>query len=288
MTVGELLKEYRIKQNKNQQEFSAGIVSQSYYSKVEKNIHRITADDLLLLLTHNAIPVKNFFEKLEIDPHQQQLNQVNALFEEVTKANYSDDSLAKIKKIKEKAVKLDVEDDLKNEMLLIIDGFLESEKDDPKTFDFNLRNKLKEKIFLMPEYDTHKLSVYANFVDLYDFDSNRQIIKQIVKALEKKKVERQDEILFAILLNVLQQGIEEKKDSEAKGLIDLGKQLNVLPKFFLYREMLTFYEELIAYRTDKKEMRLKKCELILESFEWGGMPTFGKEMTNFFNKYKER
>lgn len=288
MTVGELLKEYRIKQNKNQQEFSAGIVSQSYYSKVEKNIHRITADDLLLLLTHNAIPVKNFFEKLEIDPHQQQLNQVNALFEEVTKANYSDNSLAKIKKIKEKAVKLDVEDDLKNEMLLIIDGFLESEKDDPKTFDFNLRNKLKEKIFLMPEYDTHKLSVYANFVDLYDFDSNRQIIKQIVKALEKKKVERQDEISFAILLNVLQQGIEEKKDSEAKGLIDLGKQLNVLPEFFLYREMLTFYEELIAYHSDKKEMHLKKCELILESFEWGGMPTFGKEMTKFFNKYKEK
>lgn len=47
MTVGELLKEYRVKQNKNQKEFSAGIVSQSYYSKVEKNIHRITADDLL-------------------------------------------------------------------------------------------------------------------------------------------------------------------------------------------------------------------------------------------------
>lgn len=288
MTVGELLKEYRIKQNKNQQEFSAGIVSQSYYSKVEKNIHRITVDDLLLLLTHNAIPVKNFFEKLEIDPHQQQLNQVNALFEEVTKANYSDDSSAQIKKIKAKASQMDVEADLKKEMLLIIDGFLELEKEDPKTFDFNLRNKLKEKLFLMPEYDTHKLTLYANFVDLYDFDSNRQIIKQIIKSLEKKKVERQDEILFAIILNALQQGIEEKKDSETKGLIDLGKQLNVLPEFFLYREMLTFYEELIAYRTDKKEMHLKKCELILKGFEWGGMPTFGKEMIKFFNKYKER
>lgn len=108
MTVGELLKEYRVKQNKNQKEFSAGIVSQSYYSKVEKNIHRITADDLLLLLTHNAISVKTFFEKLEIDPHQEQVNKVNAIFEEITKANYADNSLAQIKKIKAKAVKLDV------------------------------------------------------------------------------------------------------------------------------------------------------------------------------------
>ena len=288
MTVGELLKEYRIKQNKNQKEFAAGIVSQSYYSKVEKNIHRITVDDLLLLLTHNAIPVKNFFEKLEIDPHQQQLNQVNALFEEVTRANYADNSLARFKKIKEKAINLDIEADMKKKMLLIIDGFLESEKDDPETFDFNLRNKIKEELFLMPEYDTYKLSVYANFVDLYDFDSNRQIIKQIVKALEKKKVERQDEILFAIILNVLKRGVEEKKDSELNELIKIGHQIFVIPEFFMYRETLTFYEELIAYRTDKKERHLKKCELILESFEWSGMSAFGKGMLEFLNRYKEK
>lgn len=288
MTVGELLKEYRVKQNKSQKEFAAEIVSQFYYSKVEKNVHRITADDLLLLLTHNAIPIKNFFERLEIDPHQQQLNQVNAIFEEITKANYSNNSLAQIKKIKEKAAKLDVEADMKKNMMLIIDGVLESEKDDPDTFDFNLRNKLKEKIFLMPEYDTYKLSVYANFVDLYDFDSNRQIIKQIVKALKKKKVERQDEILFAIILNVLKQGIEEQKYNETNELISLGRQIKVIPEFFLYREMLTFYEELIAYHTDRKETHLEQCNLILESFEWGGMSAFGKEMIKFFDKYKEQ
>ena len=37
MTIGELLKEYRISQRKNQKEFinNGKIVSQSYYSKVE-------------------------------------------------------------------------------------------------------------------------------------------------------------------------------------------------------------------------------------------------------------
>ena len=243
---------------------------------------------MLLLLTHNAISVKTFFEKLEIDPHQEQVNKVNAIFEEITKANYADNSLAQIKKIKAKAVKLDVEADMKKDMLLIIDGVLESEKDDPETFDINLRNQLKEKIFLMPEYDTYKLSVYANFVDLYDFDSNRQIIRQIVKALKKKKVERQDEILFAIILNVLKQGIEEKKYNETDELISLGQQIKVIPEFFLYREMLTFYEELIAYHTDRKERHLKKCKLILKSFEWGGMSAFGKEMIKFWDKYKEQ
>lgn len=119
-------------------------------------------------------------------------------------------------------------------------------------------------------------------------DSNRQIIKQIVKALKKKKVERQDEILFAIILNVLKQGIEEQKYNETNELISLDHQIKVIPEFFLYREMLTFYEELIAYHTDRKETHLEQCNLILESFEWGGMSAFGKEMIKFFDKYKEQ
>ena len=36
------------------------------------------------------------------------------------------------------------------------------EKDDPETFDEKLRTKLKEKIFMMPEYNTYRLSLYAN------------------------------------------------------------------------------------------------------------------------------
>lgn len=36
MTIGELLKEYRLSQNKKQKEFIGQIISPSYYSKVEK------------------------------------------------------------------------------------------------------------------------------------------------------------------------------------------------------------------------------------------------------------
>ena len=148
MTIGELLKDYRIKQGKNQREFIAGIVSQSYYSKVEKEIHRITADDLLKILNHNGIPVKEFFEKLEIDPNQWQIDKINKLMEEITKASYSEQAIDQIRKIREKVKKLDLNPELKEEALLIIDGFIELEKDDPETFDEKLRTKLKEKVLI--------------------------------------------------------------------------------------------------------------------------------------------
>lgn len=288
MTIGELLKDYRIKQGKNQREFIAGIVSQSYYSKVEKEIHRITADDLLKILNHNGIPVKEFFEKLEIDPNQWQIDKINKLMEEITEASYSEQAIDQIRKIREKAQKLDLNPELKEEALLIIEGFIELEKDDPETFDEKLRTKLKEKIFMMPEYNTYRLSLYANFIDLYDFDSNLQIIRQINKVLERKPIERQEEILFAIVLNVLGQAVKEKKYDKTDEIINLVNQIKVIPELFLYREMLTFYEELIAYHFDKKQEHIRKCKLILESCEWGGMQVYGEEMKKFFDEYKDQ
>lgn len=52
--------------------------------------------------------------------------------------------------------------------------------------------------------------------------------------------------------------------------------------------MLTFYEELIAYRHDNKEEHLKKCRLVLESFELGGMEAVGKDIEKFLDKYKNK
>ena len=67
------------------------------------------------------------------------------------------------------------------------------------------------------------------------------------QVLERKPIERQEEILFAIVLNVLGQAIKEKKYDKTNEIINLVNQIKVVPELFLYREMLTFYEELIAY-----------------------------------------
>ena len=61
MTIGKLLKQTRRSLGLTQTEMAAGIVSTSYYSKVEKNISQITADNLIGLLQYNNISVQEFF-----------------------------------------------------------------------------------------------------------------------------------------------------------------------------------------------------------------------------------
>lgn len=50
MKISELLRHYRLQQAKTQKEWAGNVVSPSYYSKVEKDIHRITVEDLVELL----------------------------------------------------------------------------------------------------------------------------------------------------------------------------------------------------------------------------------------------
>lgn len=64
MTIGKLLKQFRIENAKTQKEWVSGIVSPSYYSKVEKDKHRISADDLLAILRANKVDLWQFFSRL--------------------------------------------------------------------------------------------------------------------------------------------------------------------------------------------------------------------------------
>lgn len=50
MTIGDLLKDMRLHSGLTQHEMAAGLMSDSFYSKVERNVHSIDADLLLKLL----------------------------------------------------------------------------------------------------------------------------------------------------------------------------------------------------------------------------------------------
>ena len=64
MTIGELLKQTRQSLGLTQTEMAAGIVSTSYYSKVERNIHQISADELIAILNRHHIDNASFFAHL--------------------------------------------------------------------------------------------------------------------------------------------------------------------------------------------------------------------------------
>lgn len=60
MTIGSALKQLRTKLGLTQAEMAAGIISVSFYSKVERDIHDIGTTELIELLNQHNIDVTTF------------------------------------------------------------------------------------------------------------------------------------------------------------------------------------------------------------------------------------
>ena len=120
MTIRELLKDYRISQKKTQKQWAKDVISPSFYAKVEKNLSRISAEELIELLHSNQISVINFFSKLnQIDKsfHQQEL-EINRLINEA----YYQNSKEELQQIRDLIAESDLPN--KNDELLLIDAYI--------------------------------------------------------------------------------------------------------------------------------------------------------------------
>ncbi|WP_172992554.1 helix-turn-helix domain-containing protein, partial [Lactobacillus helveticus] len=65
MTIGQQLKKTRLLFGLTQEEMSAGIVSKSFYSRVERDKNAITINKLIAMLNANNISLNDFFRTFD-------------------------------------------------------------------------------------------------------------------------------------------------------------------------------------------------------------------------------
>lgn len=64
MTIGEALKQARLHRGLTQEQMANGIISESFYSKVERDVHQIDTNLLLNILISHHIDVGSFFSRI--------------------------------------------------------------------------------------------------------------------------------------------------------------------------------------------------------------------------------
>lgn len=280
MTIGNLLKKYRLNKEKTQREWIGNIVSPSYYSKVEKEIHRISAEDLISLLNYNSVSLIDFFSELN-NSKQKGYNQEQELMDVICDAYYRNakNELVKLKEIVNESDLPNKEDDL-----LYLDAYIA----DVNNEDLNDKEKqaLKDKIFSRPNFDKSTLVLYCNFMMFYDVESNVIISRGIIKQFQGSNDVKILEMLLTVIGNLLIQCIEEKKYDETKFLIKAANQISTKPELFFYKNAIVLLENMIMYHYDAKDKYLQICHKAIENFSLLGMPEYGKEITRFFEKQK--
>lgn len=281
MTIGELLKEYRQKKGLTQKQFADGIVSTSYYSKVEKNEHRITVEDLVKILEHNDIAMWTFFRRLSLKGDFQH-EYIIKLENDVLDAYYHSNK-NRIEEIRQEVEKSTVPN--KDEYLLLIDGWLENLKTEDEEPNLEVRKALKDKIFNIPDITKEKLNLFCNFMEFYDLETNVMITRNALNKFMNSNDTEIQEVLLAIMDNLLYLSIKENNYDYVGYLISSAENFPVKPQFYFYQSLLFFYKHLTNYHFNGKQEDLDTCRGIVNGLKLTGMKAYGIELEEFLNKH---
>ncbi len=213
MTIGDLLKQYRINQNKTLQEFAGNIIDRSYYGKVERNVHQISAENLINLLRYNQIDATEFIETLDQN-YQSQIQIQRKIMEE---AYYHVDK-DKLKKVKLMITESELSEKDKEIQNLIADGLLELLN--PDKSDQKIREEIKKKIFEIPKFNSTKFMLYCNSMRFYSLANNEAIVRKIIERYQVRESMLVKKSLFSLAINVLVLSIEENKFENIDFYID--------------------------------------------------------------------
>lgn len=284
MTIGKLLKQFRIENAKTQKEWASGIVSPSYYSKVEKDKHRISADDLLAILRANKVDLWQFFSRLNQADEMQQ-SETDALSHLVNQAYYKNDP-EMLKEIRQVVENNDFND--KENILLYIDATIAKAQNDLKNFSKEKSAKLKELFFNTIEFDEMKLRLYINVMSIYDLDANIMIGQKIIAKLGTSTNIHHQEELLSMIGNILIDCVEQERYEDTAFFTKAADKIVTSPLLFFYKNMIVILENMINYHFDHQDIYLKNAKWGIKNFSFLGMPEYGSELTKFFNEYCEQ
>ncbi|MBN6048735.1 helix-turn-helix domain-containing protein [Lactobacillus helveticus] len=285
MTIGELLRDYRIKKEKKQKEFVGNIISPSYYSKIEKNKHQISASDLIKILQYNNISITEFFSNFnQADKQNQSL--IEKISNLMTEAYYqvNKDKMRNLKKIVQNS---DLSKTNKEEQILMIDGFIELLNGNQRSnHSEEVRKKLKEKIFSIPNFNLNKLMLYCNAMRFYNLSDTKLISKNIIHQFSDSENLDIIKRILAIIINILIFSIENEDFKDINFFINTANNIPTNPDLFFYKNVSLFFINFIQYKIYKDKSSLKGCDSIIYFFHSTQMTEYADELSKFKNIHK--
>ncbi|MDB6244758.1 helix-turn-helix domain-containing protein [Lactobacillus amylovorus] len=81
MNIGEALRQERLRLNLSQSQMAGDVLTKSFYSKVERDLCSIRANDLLSILSLHNIDYSYFFEKLKFENNDNELSETECNYQ---------------------------------------------------------------------------------------------------------------------------------------------------------------------------------------------------------------
>ncbi|MBC6370009.1 Rgg/GadR/MutR family transcriptional regulator [Lactobacillus kullabergensis] len=183
--IGKKLKSLRQELGLTQTEMAAGVISVSFYSKVERGLNDIGVNDFLEILQKHNVSPKNFFGDYKLEKDNKR--KVTMLMNKFVNAAYNndekeiDDIINELKQIKPRTAFI---------KFSIVQARLIKNTHNInkiKKLDKNQKNELKRTIFQKDtdENEYHRIILIANIIQVYSLDEATFLMNSILRRYKK-------------------------------------------------------------------------------------------------------
>lgn len=244
MTIGEELKKTRNFLGLTQSEMCYGIVTDSFYSRVERNMSQICVKDLVAILNAHQIAVEDFFAPFDTD-HQCP----KYIFSQI-KLVYREKDLSTLLSFKDQLSLLKGKDQIKYQlMLLTLEHKLGSLTEEEK-------NSFSRGLLKIGKWNKENLFDLDLLLPLISFSELKVLFATIFETNWQEKSNNTDflTVLTKVSSDYLERAYQAKDLNEVKKMILFIRNLPSKPENFLAKLTAYYYENLFEGKDQKASL----------------------------------
>ncbi|GLB46284.1 hypothetical protein WR164_02630 [Philodulcilactobacillus myokoensis] len=265
----ELLKAKRQQLGLTQAQMAAGVLSASFYSKVENGISDINTMDLIQILRIHRIDAGAFINQIKTPNLNLPESDYSKLFEKIYVAMYSNHP-SKIKRIRRQMDQIKTHDKHLKVYKLMADLDLAMMNHQLKHFPNRKKVILRKALFSDPNLSLKSLQIFANTMWIYDFEELAFLVNAVLRQYQKhqqKNIHYQISIA-AIMINFVEICYHQNEFQMAKRPLECIDNLEPIPDLFLMKLYGLYFELKMGF---KKETKLFNPKTVIEVFNRTGL-----------------
>ncbi|RMC53252.1 helix-turn-helix domain-containing protein [Lactobacillus sp. ESL0261] len=254
--IGKKLKSLRQELGLTQTEMAAGVISVSFYSKVERGLNDIGVNDFLDILQEHNVDPKDFFNDFKSKKANKEklVSLVNRFVTVSTEDNESE-----IKNIIKSFEKIKPQTPFIKFIILLARLIAETHNETAmKKLTNKQRNTIKNIIFKESYNDDeyYRILLIANLIQVYNVDEATFFVKSILRRYHDiTKVDKKTEIALSVLLiNYVDWCFKKKEFKLCKESLDYIKQLPDDIELAFPKILGLYFDELIHGNKEKAEV----------------------------------
>ncbi len=233
----QLLKAKRLELGLSQKEMAAGIISPSFYSKVENGIHDLNTIELIQILKMHSIPVVDFIAQVAenvrpnesaIDFEDLRTRLYTAFFDADVKTVQL--ALNRLKKEPKKGDRIEYLTILSELILAILTDKISDLSD-------NKKQQIRSQIFKSDGWNKTSLSLFSDAMDLFEFDELAILVNSVLKQARAKENPSMSyqRIMAGVMVNFADRCYREHMAELAQHPLAYICELPPLPELMFYK-----------------------------------------------------